>query len=85
MPEGESPEAHHRQAVYLSDLGPLGVDQYGPADDLLLEMTADTVRTPDLGVDGPLDVLGADGFPARLPSPVIGLLDQVADGAHMAG
>ena len=85
LAEGELAELQHGEPVHLPYRLAVGVDEQGLPQDLLLAALAHPVGAPGLGVDGPLHVPGADLVPPFLAGPVVGLVEQVVDGAQAQG
>ncbi len=82
--EAEAPQADHRQAIYLSDMLVIGLDQDRAAPYLLLYAFPQAVRTIYSGVDRALHIRGCyRGVLLPLPRPIGALVLQIDDGAHV--
>ena len=64
---------------------PCGVDEDRLAQHVVAQARAHAVGAVDLRVDGLLDVRGAHQLRRFAPRPVVRLLQQVDDGAHLGG
>lgn len=78
-------QLHHGQAIDLGRLPAFRGDHHRAAADLLQAAPLHACRALDAFLDRAFDVGGADGFGLRLTRPVVGLHQQVAQGAVMGG
>ncbi len=82
-PEAEVAELDHRESVHLTDLSTLRVDQYGLADDLLLNTLSDAIGAVDLGIQSALHIFAGYHLASGLPGPVVGFAQQIGDDVHL--
>ncbi len=85
LAEGVVAQLQHGEAIDLADGVACGLDEDGFAQHLVLHEPGNTVEAENLGVDGLVDMLGADALRAGFVSPVVGLLEQVDDGLKLGG